>query len=664
MPRLSLLKQFSIISLVLFLAIGSILGWGLTQHFERQAIEQQTLAVTPLVQPLLGDFLNNEDFLKNGAIENLNEPNDTYSQIEGILGLLGGSGLARVRIWNSDGKVIYSDFYQQVGDVFPVTPDLALAFDGETTSEISPLDKAENVEERGYGELLEIYAPLRRPGVSNEVDAVFEGYYDIADLREKINVTNEFLWASIITGFLFLFVSLFTIVRNASQRILRQSYENELLLRDTERKAARLEVVNELARSINSSSLDLTEVFQTALRGIDRVLGPVGMGSTAARITLLDERAGMEQILEVSHGDPEGQNILDQVDLEVKKKLLGSADTFLSSDTRLSASLELVDLSRHELLSLLFSYIGPGQRRLGIVCVASNVPGSFNDEDAAILKGVADQLAVAIENSRLIKETAETTALRETNRLKDEFVSMVSHELRTPLASIKGYSRTLLAADGNWDDATRDEFLTIISEESDKLADLVENLLEMSRIEARRLPINAEPILLKRFCKEVVDRVCTHYPDMEFKCNLDDPLPMALADPRRVEQVLVNLLQNAAKYSGAQLICVNGSYDGGQLVTLSVKDNGAGIAAEHLPHLFDKFFRVDAGQGHKEVGTGLGLTIVKALVEAQGGKVWVESAPGEGTTFFFTLPVLALDGVEDEERAVDLSVLPTTVAMS
>ena len=664
MLRLSLLKQFSLISLVLFLAIGSILGWGLTQHFERQAIDQQTLAVAPLVQPLLGDFLNNEEFLKNGAHENLNEPNDTYSQIERTLGLLGGSGLARVRIWNKEGKVIYSDFYQQVGDVFPVTSDLAEAFEGETTAEISPLDEAENVEERGYGELLEIYAPLRKPGVTNEVDAVFEGYYDIADLREKINITNEFLWASIITGFLFLFVSLFTIVRNASQRMLRQSYENELLLRDTERKAARLEVVNELARSINSSSLDLTEVFQTALRGIDRVLGPAGAGSTAARITLFDERTGSAEVLEVSHGDLESQQILDEIDVDLKKKLLDSSDTFLSSDTRLSASPELVTLSRKGVLSLLFAYIGSHQRRLGIICVACNVPGSFNEEDASILKGVADQLAVAIENSRLIRATAETAALREANRLKDEFVSMVSHELRTPLASIKGYSRTLLAADGNWDDATRDEFLTIISEESDKLADLVENLLEMSRIEARRLPINAEPILLKRFCKEVVDRVCNHYPHIEFKCNLNDPLPMVMADPRRVEQVLVNLLQNAAKYSGAQLISVNGSYDGGPLVTISVKDNGAGIAAEHIPHLFDKFFRVEAGHAHKEVGTGLGLTIVKALVEAQGGKVWVESAPGEGTTFFFTLPVLTLDGAEEGEQAADIAASPTPVATS
>ena len=86
------------------------------------------------------------------------------------------------------------------------------------------------------------------------------------------------------------------------------------------------------------------------------------------------------------------------------------------------------------------------------------------------------------------------------------------------------------------------------------------------------------------------------------------------------------------------------------------------LRPEHLPHLFDKFFRVEVGQGHKEVGTGLGLTIVKALVEAHGGKVWVESAPGEGTTFFFTLPVLTLDGAEEGEQAADLNVQPTPVA--
>ena len=283
-----------------------------------------------------------------------------------------------------------------------------------------------------------------------------------------------------------------------------------------------------------------------------------------------------------------------------------------------------------------------GERKLGLVTLAGDRAGTFYSEDAAILKGVADQLAVAIENTRLIAEAAETAALREANRLKDEFMSMVSHELRTPLASIKGYSRTLLADYERWDEETRRDFLSIISDESDKLAELVENLLEMTRIEGGRLRVEPEPVLLRRFCNEVVNRIVTHYPDMRFECDLPDDLPMVEADPRRVEQVLMNLLQNAARYSAAELIAVRGRYDGGRYVTLSVEDNGVGIAPEHLPHLFDRFYRAanqrEAGEG---AGTGLGLAISKALVEAQGGRIWVASTPGKGTTFSFTLPVLS-----------------------
>jgi signal transduction histidine kinase len=247
-----------------------------------------------------------------------------------------------------------------------------------------------------------------------------------------------------------------------------------------------------------------------------------------------------------------------------------------------------------------------------------------------------------MENNRLIRETAETTALRETNRLKDEFVSMVSHELRTPLASVKGYSRTLLAENADWDDQTRREFLQIIADESDKLQDLVENLLEMSRIEAGRLPIAPEPVLLKPFVKEVVERVGNQYPDTDFKSNVPHGLPVVEADPRRLEQVLVNLLQNAAKYSGSKAVWVGATYDGGKEATLCVQDNGIGIAPEHMPYLFDKFYRAQWNQADSGSGTGLGLAI------AQGGRIWVESKVGEGTSFFFTVPILS---VESEDGA-------------
>lgn len=619
----------------MFVVIGLLLGWGLTTHFEQQAIDQHSHEVTDLVAPVVGNRITPE-MLAHGAYT------DTYKILEDGLSFLGGSGLVRVKIWNKDGMVVYSDQKDLVGQIFPISPELQASLDGETTAEITDLSKAENVDERGYGQLLEVYTPLYLSGGANVVGA-YEGYYDLQDLSERINFTNQYLWLSIGTGFLFLYVSLFTLVRNASQRLLRQSHENAMLLVDSERKAARLELLNELARSINESSLDLDAVFRTALRGIDRIVRHNG-----ACITLLNERTGAPLRSIFSDSPDVKDSSVTGGDVEAKNALLGESGTFLCSDTRISDSPELRALLEKGVRSVLLVRIGLGDRRPGLLDIASAYPNAFDDEDAAILKGIADQLAVAIENSRLIKETAETTALRETNRLKDEFVSMVSHELRTPLSSIKGYSLTLLAADGKWDNKTRQEFISIIADESDKLTDLVENLLEMSRIEAGRVPLSPEPILLPRFCKDVVERVGKHHPEMEFKCEMDENLPLVEADSRRVEQVLVNLLQNAAKYSGASVVRLIGCYDGGKEVTLSVVDDGVGIAPEHLPHLFDKFYRAGNDRGVGESGTGLGLAIAKKLVDAQGGRIWVESKLGEGTTFYFTLPALVLDGEEAE----------------
>jgi signal transduction histidine kinase len=145
--------------------------------------------------------------------------------------------------------------------------------------------------------------------------------------------------------------------------------------------------------------------------------------------------------------------------------------------------------------------------------------------------------------------------------------------------------------------------------------------------------------------------VCKHYPEIEFRCEVSDKLPLVEVDPRRLEQVLVNLLQNAAKYSKAEVIKVNADYEGDWGVVICVEDNGVGIQAEHLPHLFDKFYRVESkgetGMG-MSAGTGLGLAISKALVEAHGGRIWVTSKLGKGTTFYFTVPTLRMH--EDGEH--------------
>ena len=651
MKKLSLLARFSLLSLLLFIAIGAALGFGLTQYFEQQELERQKDVVASLLQPSVAPFVD-EDVLANGA------HGKKYSDIEYAFSYLAGVGLVRIKIWNQSGMVVYSDDPALVGKRFDKSADLNDSLAGSTTADISPLTKAENVAERGYGELLEVYAPLRLSG-KNDVRGAFEGYFTIDELRTLLDDTNAFIWKVVAGGFLFLYVSLFAIVRGASQRLVTQSRENAMLLVDTQRKAARLETVNELARSINQSSLDLDMVFQTALRGIGRMAQHDG-----AIITLLDEHTGDTTRRIVSSTTAPDAQPLAVIAPDMEKQLLGKSEIVLCIDTRHYNGPAVDLLIRQGIRSFLVLSIYLGDRRLGTLLVVSRQPGAFDEDLAARLKGVADQLAVAIENVRLIKETAETTALRETNRLKDEFVSMVSHELRTPLASIKGYSHTLMSGDGQWDETTRREFLSIISDESDKLTDLVENVLEMSRIGAGRLPVTAEPILLSRYCKGVIDRVAKHYPEVRFSCELDDPLPVVEADPRRVEQVLMNLLHNAAKYSGADEVRVEGKYDGGSEVVICVRDQGKGIPPEHIPYVFDKFYRIEtASNGNgKEAGTGLGLAICKALVEAQGGRIWVESKPGEGAAFFFTLPALALQGEGKELRDKNKERLSTRAA--
>src|SRR5207249_6551474 len=136
------------------------------------------------------------------------------------------------------GMIVYSDQRDLVGKRFPISDELRNSFNGHTTADISPLEKAENVEERGYGELMEVYTPLQLAG-ETQIKGAFEGYYEIDDLRVMMNHTTTFLWVSIAWGFLFLYVSLFAIVRGASDRLIRQSRENALLLTDTQRKAAR-----------------------------------------------------------------------------------------------------------------------------------------------------------------------------------------------------------------------------------------------------------------------------------------------------------------------------------------------------------------------------------------------------------------------------------------
>ncbi len=239
----------------------------------------------------------------------------------------------------------------------------------------------------------------------------------------------------------------------------------------------------------------------------------------------------------------------------------------------------------------------------------------------------------------------DITRERELDEMKSQLLSTVSHELRTPLASIKGFATTLLREDVQWDEKSRREFLSIIDEESDRLSELISNLLDMSRIEAGTLRVEPEPTDLRPIVEETVASFQVMTRDHQLQASTPPSLPLVTADPRRVRQVLRNLVDNAVKYSpqgGPISIAVRVSEED---LEISVADQGLGVEPDHMEHIFDRFYQVDSASTRKVGGSGLGLSICRAIIEAHGGRIWARSQPDIGSTFYFTLPL------EEDDRA-------------
>ena len=224
--------------------------------------------------------------------------------------------------------------------------------------------------------------------------------------------------------------------------------------------------------------------------------------------------------------------------------------------------------------------------------------------------------------------------------MRRQLIGDVAHELRTPLTVIKGTMEGLidgvLPADS--------EIYQQVHQEADRLQRLAADLQELSRVESGAVPLNLEPVAVDRLIKMVTERMERLFTDkdVELRTHLPDPLPPVQGDVDRLMQVLVNVVGNALQYTpaGGQVEISARRQDG--FVVLVVQDSGIGIPAEHLPHVFTRFYRVDKSRARTSGGSGIGLTIAKSIVEAHGGQIWVESpGSGKGSTFSFTLPVAA-----------------------
>jgi signal transduction histidine kinase/HAMP domain-containing protein len=261
-------------------------------------------------------------------------------------------------------------------------------------------------------------------------------------------------------------------------------------------------------------------------------------------------------------------------------------------------------------------------------------------EERPILTAICGQIAVAVDNTRLAAELRRLEAQHEVQRMRNELVSAVSHELRTPLGFIKGYATTLLREDTPIEPATRRHFLEIIDEETDKLEHMIGELLDVSRLQAGRLPIERKPVALGALVTHAVDkaRATLEASGHAVLVGLPDEDVTVLADALRIEQVLDNLLENAARYSDpGSPVEVSLHAEDGHAV-LSVTDRGDGFPATELEHVFEPFYRGGNAKERGVRGAGLGLAICRGIVDAHGGEIWGESHD-HTTTFVVTLPL-------------------------
>jgi signal transduction histidine kinase len=284
------------------------------------------------------------------------------------------------------------------------------------------------------------------------------------------------------------------------------------------------------------------------------------------------------------------------------------------------------------------------EQAIGAFILYSNKPYQVSSRDTFLLSTAAIQTSMAIQNAILFAEVKEKNeALQRANHLKSQFLANVTHELRTPLHSIISYGALILEGFVEGELSTeQEEHIQFMVRRAEDLSHLVDDMLDLSKIEADRIEVTPEPLDLAHGLTEVVNQLkpLANNKGLYLALEMEEGIPRVMADGHRLRQVAINLVSNAIKFTdkgGVTIRCCEIKQGG--MVNVSVNDTGIGICPAALGYIFEAFRQADGSTTRQFGGTGLGLTIARKLIELQGGEVAVESAPGQGTTFSFTLPV-------------------------
>jgi PAS domain S-box-containing protein len=436
------------------------------------------------------------------------------------------------------------------------------------------------------------------------------------------------------------------------------------LAEESRRNLARMEALHEINVSA-TSSLELNTVLELLLAKINVFL-PF---STASTIRLLEPASGKLE-LKVARNIPADDlnRLILRNGKNYAQRAFESRDALMISDAPADPDCPDADFYRcHGMISYIGVPLVAKDHAMGVLSLWGREPREFSKEDVEFVKLLASQAAMAIHNAQIYRASLAQAdelarakeAAEAATRAKSEFLANMSHEIRTPMNAVIGMTGLLLDSELG---PEQREFAETIRKSGDALLDLINDILDFSKIESRHLDVEQAPFDLAQCLEEAIDLVAPRAVEkgLELIHSVEASAPWGIVgDHVRVRQVIVNLLTNAIKFTSQGLVlaevrCGAVRVDGSAEIFFSVRDTGIGIPAERMDRLFQSFSQVDSSTTRLYGGTGLGLAICKQLVELMGGRIWVESEVGKGSTFYFTIVGKAVRAERKVEKRVEL----------
>ncbi len=428
--------------------------------------------------------------------------------------------------------------------------------------------------------------------------------------------------------------------------------ENARLYEQARRRLSEQKILYRLAQEL-ASTPDVPSVLKFIVTHLSQ-----SFGAKFGSIRLLDEsgeylqtgaiygvsdeytRIANENVqIPITPGTPNGQS---PAALAIRNRRICAVNNIFR-DRRFTAWREMARMDRYT--SVVAVPLIPADAPIGVLSLYYRDARKLQPSEHELLQTAGRTAAIALQRAmldeRLLKEEVTRRALEEISHLKTEFVSLVSHELRTPLTSIQGYVKLMLAGHSGDLNEIQSEFLGTVSRNTDRLIALVNDLLDISKIQSGKLDLVLEPLSIKEVIERETESLKALADDKRINIltDIEPALPPVRADPHRIGQIIANLVSNALKYSMDSTTIKLAAYRVDKNVLIKVIDAGMGIAPEERGKLFHMFYRGESDAVKQIHGTGLGLAITKHLVEMHGGKIWVESEKGHGSTFSFTIPI-------------------------